>query len=138
MKFFALFASVIVYLFALDMLWLGVIANSLYREQLGGLLRKSGELMAPNWPAAALVYLCIVTGILFFVLPRAEGHYLQALIWGALFGAVTYGLYDFTNFSILANWPLKITLIDLGWGILVCALTSVFAVFMQNYLQTKS
>jgi uncharacterized membrane protein len=134
MAFLKLFVSSLLCLFVLDMLWLGVIANQLYNDQIGSLLRKSGESMAPNWPAAAVVYLAIAIGILFFVLPRAEGNYLHALLWGALFGAVIYGVYDFTNFSILANWPLKITLIDFVWGIVLCSLTSLFAVFIQNWL----
>jgi uncharacterized membrane protein len=89
--------------------------------------------MAPNWPAAMIVYCAIAIGIMCFVLPKANGNYMLALVWGALFGAVTYGIYDFTNFSVLANWPLKITLIDFIWGMVLCSLTSCFATFMQKY-----
>lgn len=135
MNFIKLFFSSVICLFTLDIIWLGFIANSTYNDQLGALLRKANGAMAPNWPAAAVVYLAIITGILCFVLPRANGSYSQALMWGALFGAVSYGIYDFTNYSILANWPLKITLIDFCWGIVLCSLTSVFATFMQNWLR---
>lgn len=116
----------------MDMIWLGVIAKNIYAEQIGMLLRKSGEGMDPIWWSAAVVYVFIALGILFFVLPRAQGHYGMALFTGVMLGMVTYGIYDFTNYSILANWPLKITVIDFFWGMFLCGTCSVIATFIQN------
>lgn len=116
----------------MDMIWLGIIAKNIYAENIGMLLRRSGDSMAPIWWAAVVVYLCIALGILFFVLPRAQGDYFLAFTGGVILGLVTYGIYDFTNYSILANWPLKITLIDLTWGMTLCGLSSLFAAFIQN------
>jgi uncharacterized membrane protein len=132
MQILKLFFSALVMCFLLDMVWLGFIAKNLYFNTIGSLLRKSGDSLAPNWPAATLVYLFIAGGIVLFVLPRVNGNYLMALVWGALFGAVTYGVYDFTNFSILNNWPFKITLVDFIWGITLCALVTLFATYMKN------
>jgi uncharacterized membrane protein len=134
MQFLKLFAVTFVYAFVVDMIWLGLIAKNIYATNLDSLLRKSGGSMAPNWQAAIVVYIMITIGILYFVLPKADGNYLQGFYWGALFGFVTYGIYDFTNFSTLANWPLKITLIDLVWGSVLCGLTGGFATFMQRWL----
>lgn len=80
-----------------------------------------------------MVYLFIAIGILYFVLPKANGNYLTALIAGAIFGAVTYGIYDFTNHAILANWPLKMTIIDFIWGITLCSLSSMIVTFVQKH-----
>lgn len=135
MPLFKLFLSTLLYVFVLDMVWLGIIAKNIYAENIGVLLRKSGDILTPNWPAAVIVYIAIAIGILCFVLPKADGNYMMGFAWGALFGAITYGIYDFTNFSILANWPLKITLIDFVWGIVLCGLTSSFATVMQNYFK---
>ena len=132
MKLIALFLLTMVFVFVLDMIWLGFIAKTTYAQHIGILLRKSGEGMAPIWWAAIVVYVCISLGILFFVLPSAQGSYLMALAGGIVFGLVTYGIYDFTNYSILANWPLKITLIDFMWGMVLCGLSSLFAAIMQN------
>ena len=134
MKMFSLFLCTVVTIFILDMLWLGVVAKNIYAAQIGALLRKSGDIMTPIWWAAVIVYSCIALGILVFVLPKANGDYLQAVIWGALFGLVTYGIYDFTNYSILANWPWKITLIDFTWGMVLCGMSSLIAAFIQNRL----
>lgn len=126
-----LFLPTILYVFFADMIWLGFIAKGIYAEQIGGLLRRSGEQMTPIWSAAFVVYVAISLGIVIFVLPRANGDYLLAFIYGVAFGAVTYGIYDFTNLSILANWPLKITLIDFTWGMVLCGTASLFAAFVQ-------
>ena len=88
--------------------------------------------MTPIWWAAMVVYVCIAVGILFFGLPNAQGDYVLALSYGVMLGFVTYGIYDFTNYSILANWPWRITLIDFSWGMVLCGLSSVFVTFIQN------
>lgn len=118
--------------FFLDMLWLGIIAKSIYASHLGSLLRYSSEGMAPLWPAAILVYVFIALGIYFFVLPKTQTDYSAALVWGSLFGFVCYGIYDFTNYALLNNWPLTITLIDFIWGGVLCAVSSVIALVLQN------
>jgi len=132
MKLIGLFLSTIIFVFLMDMLWLGLIAKNTYAQNIGMLLRKSGEEMTPIWWAAVIVYICIAIGIISFVLPKAHGDYTLALSWGIMLGVVTYGIYDFTNYSILANWPWKITLIDFIWGMSLCGLGSLFASFMEN------
>ena len=132
MKLITLFLVTIMSVFIMDMLWLGIIAKNLYAQNIGLLLRKSGDAMTPIWWAAVLVYVCITIGILFFVLPKAQGDYVLAFFGGVILGLVTYGIYDFTNYSILANWPLKITVIDFTWGMVLCGSSSLFAAFIQN------
>ena len=132
MKVITLFLVTIISVFIMDMIWLGVIAKNIYAQNIGMLLRKSGDVMTPIWWAAVVVYVCITLGILFFVLPKAQGDYFLAFFGGVTLGLVTYGIYDFTNYSILANWPWKITLIDFAWGMLLCGFSSLFATFIQN------
>jgi len=127
-----LFITTILLFFLLDMAWLGVIGKNLYADAIGGLFRKANGNFAPNWCAGILVYIFFALGILCFVLPKTSGNYWLALYWGGLFGALTYGVYDFTNYSTLANWPLSITLIDWLWGAILCAVTSLSASFVDR------
>jgi len=46
-------------LFALDYIWLGIFASSLYKKDLGGFLRMSGDGMQPIIWAALVVYIAI-------------------------------------------------------------------------------
>lgn len=132
MKLTLLFLITIAIVFIIDMLWLGLIAKKLYADNLGHLLRKTDGVMSPIWWAAAMVYLCIALGIVFFVLPKAHGDYMIAITAGVVLGAVIYGVYDFTNYSLVATWPLKITLIDFIWGMVLCGLSSFFTSMIQN------
>ena len=50
-----------------------------------------------------------------FVIPRAPTLG-SAAGYGALFGLVVYGVYDFTNYSTLRQWPFVLTLADVAWG----------------------
>jgi uncharacterized membrane protein len=104
----------------LDGLWLGVLMKNFYREQLAPIVRLADGGIAPNWPAAFVVYALLGTGIALFVLPRASTP-LSAAVYGALFGLVVYGVYDFTNYSTLRQWPFVLTLADVAWGMVASA-----------------
>lgn len=125
-----LFFATLIVCICLDATWLFLIAKNAYMQALGGLMRKSGEAFAPNFAAIIAVYVLLVIGVLVFVLPRAETN-LSAFFWGALFGLILYGVFNFTNFGVLANWPITISLLDLAWGMLLCALTSLFAFYIE-------
>lgn len=80
--------------------------------------------IAPNWPAAFVVYILLGTGIALFVIPRAS-TVSSAAVFGALFGLVVYGVYDFTNYSTLRQWPFVLTLADVAWGEVASAAAAV-------------
>ena len=105
---------------ALDGVWLGLLVKNFYRDQLAPIVRLADGGIAPNWPAAFVVYALLGTGIALFVIPRASTVSLAAA-YGALFGLVVYGVYDFTNYSTLRQWPFVLTLADVGWGAVASA-----------------
>ncbi|MDH3254732.1 MAG: DUF2177 family protein [Acidobacteriota bacterium] len=102
----------------IDLLWLGVIARSFYRSELGHLMR--GDV---NWAAAVAFYVVFVLGIVVLVVwPAMERESLaQALLLGALFGLVTYAAYDLTNLATLEGFPLRLVVVDMIWGMALCA-----------------
>jgi uncharacterized membrane protein len=134
MKNTILYLITYVFCIALDLLWLRVIATNLYINSLWSLLRKQGSEVSSNIPSALLVYAIMTFGILYFVVPNDRNTYLYALINGAIFGVVTYGISNCTNYALLANWPLKISIIDFSWGILLCTLTSCFALSIRKLI----
>ena len=104
----------------LDGVWLGLLMKTFYRDQLAPIVRLANGGIAPNWPAALVVYALLGTGIALFVIPRAPTVPLAA-VYGALFGLVVYGVYDFTNYSVLRQWPLLLAVADVSWGIAASA-----------------
>ena len=111
----------------IDLVWLGLIAKNLYREHLGFLMKEN-----VNWLAAIIFYLVFIVGIVaFVVVPALEaGSWHHALLYGALFGLVTYSTYDLTNLATLKDWPVVITIIDLIWGTFLAASVSVITFFI--------
>jgi uncharacterized membrane protein len=99
----------------LDGLWLGVLMKTWYRDQLAPIARLADGGFAPNWPAAFMVYVCLGLGIALFAIPRA-GDLVSAAAYGALLGFVVYGVYDFTNYATLKDWPLGLLVVDIAWG----------------------
>ena len=116
--FLKLYAVAFASFLVIDLLWLGVVARSFYRAELGHLMRAD-----VNWVAAFAFYLLFVIGIVVLVVwPAIERESLsRALLFGALFGLVTYAAYDLTNLATLEGFPLRMVVVDLIWGTVLCA-----------------
>ncbi|MCJ7771540.1 MAG: DUF2177 family protein [Desulfobacterales bacterium] len=118
--------------FSIDLLWLGVVAKGFYRKNLENLL--SPEV---NWPAAVVFYLIYIVGLLIFaVLPGLEKNSLgKAALLGALFGFFTYATYELTNLALVKNWPFKIVVIDILWGMVLCLCVSSLSFSIARWLK---
>ncbi len=113
MRLAALYGLMAAVFFAIDLVWLGVVARDFYREHLGHLMRHDVV-----WGAAALFYALYLTGILVFaVLPGLEaGSLARTVGLGAFFGLVAYATFDLTAMALLRDFPLKVVVVDLAWG----------------------
>ncbi|MBC7682653.1 MAG: DUF2177 family protein [Ferruginibacter sp.] len=112
-KYFVAWVVVVVVMVAMDVLWLGFIAKSLYQDGIGHLMAEKPMILA----ALAFYVLYAVGMVVFVVAPRAglEGWYSTALM-AALFGLVAYATYDLSNLATLKNWPVWLALLDMAWG----------------------
>ena len=115
--------------FAIDMVWLGLIAKNFYREQIGFLMKTD-----INWTAAIIFYLLFIVGLVVFVIIPAheKGSWTHALLFGAMFGLITYATYDLTNLATLKDWPLMVTIVDLGWGAVLASSVSTITYFIAD------
>jgi uncharacterized membrane protein len=129
--YFKLYLLTIPVFFAIDLLWLGVVAKNFYQNNLAHLLSP-----AVNWPAAFLFYFMYIAGIILFaVKPGLDAESLgKAIIWGALFGFFTYATYDLTNLATLRDWPLKVVFVDIAWGTLLCTLVASGSYLLGRWL----
>lgn len=127
--FLKLYAIALPVFFAIDMLWLGVIAKNFYRSQIGTLMKSN-----PNWTAAIIFYLIFIAGLVVFVIAPAveKASWMHALLFGALFGFVCYATYDLTNLAVAKDWPLLVTIVDLIWGAVLAASVSTVTYFIAS------
>ena len=121
MSFIKLYCISVPLFILFDLLWLGVVAKNFYRSQIGNLLRPD-----VNWFAAGAFYILFLAGVVAFVIkPAIEKESLQhAILFGALFGLVTYSAYDLTNLAVAKDWPLTVTIVDLLWGAILISTVS--------------
>lgn len=113
MQLIILYLSTAVVFLILDAIMLKRVLRPLFETHLGDLLA-SPIRIGP----AAVFYLFYVGGLLWFVsLPALrDGAPVQALLGGALLGAMAYGTYEFTNYATLRDWHWHMVAVDLTWG----------------------
>ncbi len=131
MTFLKIYLVAFITFFAVDLVWLGVVASNLYKKYLGFIMSPS-----PNWGAAIAFYLLYIVGLVFFVIAPAleKQSWSYALLAGMFFGLITYATYDLTNYATLLNWPFKITVIDMIWGSTLGATVSLLTYLIINRL----
>lgn len=118
--------------FAIDIVWLGLIAKNIYAKYLGQFLSDD-----VNWMAAILFYLIYIAGIsVFAIYPAIEKNSLvHAVILGAFFGLVAYATYDLTNYATLKDWPVSIVIIDLIWGTFLTASVATAGFYIIRFIK---
>jgi len=108
-----LYSVTLVVFLGLDMIGIRYLVYPVFARHVGDLLASPMRLLP-----AAIFYLFYVAGVLWFVsLPALKDSApLQALLWGALLGAMCYGTYEFTNYATLGRWSLEQVVVDGLWG----------------------
>lgn len=127
--FLRLFIIALPVFFAIDIVWLVLVAKKFYQEQIGFLMKPD-----INWFAAIIFYLIFIAGLVTFVIiPAVEKHsWVHAILFGGLFGLITYATYDLTNLATLKDWPLLVTVVDLIWGMVLASSISVLTYIIHN------
>ncbi len=117
----------------LDFVWIGNLFADFYKREIGDMGRIVGGEFKPH-PAGIIVYFLMSLGIMLFVLPKiGAGEWYKALLYGALNGLIIGGVYDLTNYSILARWSMKVVFVDMLWIILSSTLTTLALYFVREY-----
>ena len=126
-----LYSATLVAFFAIDMIWLGLVARTFYRKHLDFLLAPN-----TNWIAAIVFYLLFILGILVFVVvPGLEDNSLKTtLLRAALFGLITYATYDLTNLATVMDWPVIVSIVDIAWGVVLSISVSIIGFWAGKLL----
>ena len=127
--FIKLFLIALPVFLGIDMIWLVLVARKFYQQQIGVLMKPD-----INWFAAIVFYLLFIIGLVTFVISPAveKQSWIHALLYGALFGLITYATYDLTNLATLKDWPILVTIVDLIWGSVLAASISVITYFIAE------
>lgn len=128
-KYLIPYISFLICLLAIDLIWLLGIAKNLYRSEMGSLMATN-----PNLVAAFAFYLLYSLGVSIFVIYPAlqKQVWLDALIYGALFGFFCYLTYNLTNLAVIRDFPSKLAIIDIVWGSVLTASCCVLAYWLTR------
>ncbi len=126
-----LFVSTALIFLVLDAVMLTVFMQPLFQTHIGPLM-----LASPRLAAAAVFYVGYVAGLLYLVsLPALRaGQPMQALVNGAVLGAVAYGTYEFTSYAIMKDWHISMLLADTTWGAVLTGLSALGGVLVTQAL----
>jgi len=113
-----LYAVTAIVFLAADAVMLRLVMKPLFERHIGDWLLDS-----PRIGPAAVFYLFYVAGLLWLVSWPAlrAGSSGQALINGAILGALAYGTYEFSNYATLSRWTASQVAVDLAWGTVLTA-----------------
>lgn len=80
------------------------------------------ESMSIRYGSAFIVYALLAIGLVNIAISSGKTDVKKA----ALLGAVTYGVFDFTNHAVFRNYNIVIAVIDTIWGALLMGLSAYF------------
>lgn len=125
---FAMYITIII----LDYIWLGIITKKFIINQFGSLISVKGGSVQTNIPVGLLTWLVIAAGAyIFAVAPSATAG--KAALLGAVFGFISYAIYDLTNLTFITNYPVKFVFVDIAWGTFLCSVISSVGFFVRSH-----
>lgn len=139
LRFFKLWTPGFLLCVLLDFIFLGYVASGFFKRHLEPLLDVADGRMNVNVPAALATWALLVGGIYLFVLPLSKGArtLTSALVWGAVYGFVVYGVYELTNLATLKDWPFIVTVVDMTWGACVCGVVAFWMEGVRRLLKCE-
>ena len=128
-RYLAAYASTLLVMVLVDLVWLGILARPLYQRGIGHLMAEQASL-----PFAGLFYLMYTFGIVYLAIaPNASVPGVKAVFFaGAALGLFAYATYDLTNLAVLRGWPVWLAIIDMAWGTLITAVSAAAGKFAYD------
>lgn len=126
MVFLKAYVATLVSFLLADAVWISLFVRRYYEAQVGALLLDS-----PNFLAAFVFYLAYAGGVVALAVrpALARGSFRDALTNGAILGAVAYGTFTVTNFSVLEGWTVGLVISDIAWGTFLTSLVAASGYF---------
>lgn len=88
-----------------------------------------GSIIQLNFVGALITYIFLIFGINYFIISKNK-----SVNDAFLLGIVIYGVYEFTNLSLLKNWKVLTTIIDTTWGGVLFASTTYLVYEIKRLL----
>jgi uncharacterized membrane protein len=117
--------------FILDALWFRIMGGFFRSEIFSLITIMSDGTWQVRITPAVLAYIFMGVGTTFFVLSQSSSLG-SAALYGALFGIVTFGIYDMTNLALLSGWTVRFAVVDMLWGTFANAVVATTVFWIKN------
>ncbi len=116
------YLTLLLSLIIIDGIWLGLVAKDSYQQAMGHIMRE--QVIIWPWVVFYLFYpLAILILAINVQLANQSKYY---FLWrGFVLGAAAYGTYNLTNYALVVDWPLSITIKDWLWGAILTSSCSL-------------
>ena len=111
--------SVMFTMICMDIVWLFI--NKTYHSKLFESIQHS-PLQIKLIPTI-VVYIWMVGAVTYFGVLSSKTSK-ESILHGGYIGLAMYGLYDFTNLATFKKWTYEMTIKDITWGTILCAISS--------------
>jgi uncharacterized membrane protein len=127
----SIFIAMLFTIMLLDYLWLGIITKNFIITQFGSLVKVTNGSIDIKLIYGILAWSIIALGALIFAV-HPNDTIAKAALMGAVFGFITYGIYDLTNITFIQNYPIKFGIVDIAWGTFLCGTISAVGKFISK------
>lgn len=129
MQIAVLYVTTTVVFLAMDAVMLKAVMRPLFERHIGDWLLED-----IRFGPAVIFYLFYIVGLLWLVTLSAlkADAPMQALIGGAVLGALAYGTYEFTNYATLKDWSPQMVAVDVTWGAVLTGVSGWLGVMITR------
>jgi uncharacterized membrane protein len=117
----------------LDYLWLGVITKDFIKAQWKSLVKVKYGKIQVKLGIGLITWFIIATGAFIFVVNPSKTIQ-EVIMFGAIFGFISYAIYDLTNLTFIHNYPVKFVFVDIAWGTFLCSAISLVGYIVRSLI----
>ncbi len=99
-----------------DAFWHFIIFGRAYRDDFKPLARMDGEKFAFRRSWGFLAQFLLVSSLIVLVLMKNPSSLRDSILVGFLVGILAITVYGLTNYALMKDWSLRLTLLEVFWG----------------------
>jgi uncharacterized membrane protein len=108
----------------IDILFITYIFSHEYKPLIKSVQKATLEV---NYISALMTYLIVICGLYYFIIKDR-----RSILDAVILGMFVYGVFAWTNYSLLKNWSFRVAIIDTVWGGVLFGLTTMSLQYIEN------
>lgn len=108
----------------IDILFITYIFSHEYKPLIKSVQKSTMEV---NYISALMTYLIMICGLYYFIIKDR-----RSILDAVILGMFVYGVFAWTNYSLLKNWSFRVAVIDTVWGGILFGLTTMALQYIES------